>query len=305
MMFAADDPAPLAEAIAQAREEIRLQAQSTNHPVVMDALRAAAARGVKVSVLLGPRAAYTLGLDGRPLVPRDAYGAGPDGKELRDLERVGRVFINPRFSELGADFAPGRNSSAYYMVVDGQRFALCTGSVTRPARQATLCVTNTRADLAGAAIDLHRSEAEHEATDEQARRWQTSAQRVLVVGPEDDAILMRRLAAPGAIVSTSALDEGRALTALSEGAAEKTILVDRSMLDSPAVKTLRRQGADVHARVGRPLAGTIVVSGDSAFIGSHELTDAALTRNRNVGVEVQGEDAQVLRRILRDLGGGR
>jgi hypothetical protein len=47
-----------------------------------------------------------------------------------------------------------------------------------------------------------------------------------------------------------------------------------------------------------PFEGTVVWTPGRAFVGSQRLTDAALGRDREVGVVLRGEGADALRRFI-------
>jgi hypothetical protein len=283
-------PQPLEDVVAQARTELRVQAE-TLPPTLHDALRAAHKRGVSIQYLLGPKAAYTLDARGQPMVARRPFDNGPQGADLALADTTGQAFINPRFSELGPGdrFQPGVRSHAFY-VVAGDRAALCS-TAPRPAPIA-LCFSGG-AGLAAALTALFTSEFNETLEPHQRAALLRDAARAVVATPEDAAPLLALLAAPGAIVMTSGLDQGAAFAQLVRSK-PKTLIVPPELARAPAVEAARRAGVSVVART-QPFKGTAIWAPAGAFLGSQRLTDAALGRDRDAGVMFSGRDADALR----------
>lgn len=284
------DMQPLTDVVQQARGELRVQAEVLP-PSLRPALESAQQRGVLVRYLIGPKASYTLDAKGRPLVPRRAFENGPNAEDLAFANATGDVMINPRFSELGLrdTFQPGVRSHAFYLVAD--RAVLCT-SVPQPPAQ-SICIA-TGEPVAAALAALHKSEFNDRRAEKESRS--DAAARSLVVGPDDNKPLLALLATPGALVLTSELDQGRAFSALVAGG-NKTLYVHPDLMRLPAIAAARRAGVKVSARSLR-FDGTIVWTPGRAFMGSQRLTDAALARDRDVGLLLQHEGADALRKVL-------
>lgn len=293
------DPAlaaePLLDVVRGARVELRVQAESIP-PLLRPALRDARGRDVRIRYLLGPKASYTLDAQGRPLLPSRPYAHGQQAEELAFASTTGELSINPQFSELGpaGEFRAGLRSHAFY-VASAKAAVLCTG-VPR-GRTRVLCLSGDEA-LARALTALFDSEFEDAL---QAALRDTLAERAreqVVVGPNDNEPLLALLQLPGAMVLTSELDQGRALQRLARGPA-KTLLLPEAVAGLPAAEAARRAGIEVRARRGA-FDGTVVWTPGRAFIGSQRLTDAALQRDRDVGVLLQGEGAAAVHRFLLD-----
>lgn len=293
------DPAlaaePLLDVVRGARVELRVQAESIP-PLLRPALREARGREVRIRYLLGPKASYTLDAQGRPLLPARPYAQGPQADELAFASTTGQLSINPRFSELGlaGEFRPGQRSHAFY-VVSPQAAVLCTG-VPR-GRTRVLCLSGREA-LAGALMALFDSEFEDALQSALRDALAARARQQIVVSPDDNEPLLALLQKPGAVVLTSELDQGRALQRLAGGPA-KALLLPEAAVGLPAAEAARRAGIEVRARRGA-FDGTVVWTPGRAFIGSQRLTDAALERDRDVGVLLQGEGADAVHRFLLD-----
>lgn len=291
------DPAlaiqPLLDVAEQARVELRVQAEALP-PQLQPALRRASERGVTVRYLLGPKAAYTLDAAGRPLVPKRPYQQGPQAADVEFASDTGSLYINPRFSELGAGgaFASGVRSHAFYLT-NGRTAVLCTGVLMPPQRP--LCAAGG-VDLAAPLAALFDSEFLDTLPAGERASLAAQARRSVVVGPDDNAPLLELLAVPGAIVLTSALDRGVAFAHLVRGA-DKTLVVAPGLVRVPAVAAARQRGVKVVTRAG-DFEGTVVWTPGRAFLGSQRLTDAALQRDRDVGLLLQGEGADALRRFI-------
>lgn len=296
------DPAlaaePLLDVVRGARVELRVQAESIP-PLLRPALRDARGRDVRVRYLLGPTASYTLDAQGRPLLAARPYAQGPQAGELAFASATGELTINPRFAELGpaGEFHPGRRSHAFY-VVSAQAAVLCTG-VPR-GRTRVLCLSGNEA-LARALATLFDSEYEDALQSALREALAVRAREQVVVGPDDNGPLFALLQAPGAVVLTSAFDDGHALQQLMRGPA-RTVLLPEGLARSPAAETARRAGVDVRVRRGG-FDGTVVWTPGRAFIGSQRLTDSALRHDRDVGVLLQGEGAAAVHRFLMDAMG--
>jgi hypothetical protein len=63
------------------------------------------------------------------------------------------------------------------------------------------------------------------------------------------------------------------------------------------VAAARAAGVRIVTRAA-PFEGTVVWTPGRAFLGSQRLTDAALARDRDVGVLLQGDGAEALRRFV-------
>jgi hypothetical protein len=289
------DPAlalqPVLDVVRHARSEVRVQAEFLPDPL-RAALRAASQRGVRLRYLLGPKAAYTLDASGAPLVPQRPYLQGPNAADVEFATATGALFINPRFAELGprGSFRRGVRSHAFY-VTDGNAAALCSG--VPGADQRPLRLTANEA-IAGALRALFDSEDSHSPSERQ--RLEAQAQQVLVIGPDNNAPLLELVATPSAIVLTSELDQGQAFLQLTRGA-PKTLVIPATLQRLPAVAAARAAGVQVVTRAA-PFEGTVVWTPGRAFVGSQRLTDAALGRDREVGVVLRGEGADALRRFI-------
>jgi hypothetical protein len=291
------DPAvamqPLLDVVHQARTELRIQAEtlpSSLHP----ALRQASQRGVRVRYLLGPQAAYTLDAQGQPMLPKRPFEQGPQGADIDFAGATGDLLINPNFSELGpkGQFRPGVRSHAFYLTA-GDSAALCTGSPVLKVRP--LCVTGD-APVARALAALFDSEFLDTLAGAERAALAAQARRVIVVGPDDNAPLLELLSVPGAVVLTSGLDQGKAFAQLTRGE-RKTLVIPVGIARLPAIEAARKAGVKVVTREGG-FEGTVVWTPGRAFMGSQRLTDAALERDRDVGVILQGEGADALRKFI-------
>jgi hypothetical protein len=288
------DPAvasqPLQDLVAGARTEVRIQAE-TLPPALHEALRAASKRGVSIRYLLGPKAAYTLDARGQPMVPRRPFDNGPQAADLALADTTGQVFINPRFSELGPDdrFQPGVRSHAFYMVA-GESAIVCSGAPRPPSRP--VCVAGGAA-LAASLTALFDSEFIETLKPQQRSALLRDAARSAVATPEDPAPMLALIAAPGAIVMTSALDRGAAFDHLLR-TKPKTLIVPPALARVPAVDAARQAGVTVIPSK-RSFEGTAIWTPAGGFLGSQRLTDAALRNDRDVGVTLSGRDADALR----------
>lgn len=291
------DPAvamqPLLDVAHQARTELRIQAETLPASLRL-ALREASQRGVRVRYLLGPQAAYTLDAQGQPMLPKRPFEQGPQGADIDFAGATGDLLINPNFSELGPNgrFRPGIRSHAFYLT-NGNAAALCTGAPVLKVRP--LCVTGD-ASVARALAALFDSEFLDTLGSAERAVLAAQAGRVVVVGPDDNAPLLELLSVPGAVVLTSGLDEGKAFARLIRGE-RKTLVVPAGIARLPAVEAARKAGVTVITREGA-FEGTVVWTPGRAFMGSQRLTDAALERDRDVGVILQGEGADALRKFI-------
>jgi phosphatidylserine/phosphatidylglycerophosphate/cardiolipin synthase-like enzyme len=285
LFIPATDPAPLIEMIDAARHELRLQAQTLSQPTVLEALRRAASRGVQLSSALGPQAAYTLDANGRPLVPSRLFDVGPNGPELAALGRIGTVFINPDFSEFGADgFHKGRASHAMYLVADNKLLVLCTGPLLDKPTLRVVCLRADGPVQATAAAALHRSEVDTSRDSKRRGELLQQATAQFIVGPSGNQALLSLLAEPGATVAVSALDDGPALKALLSQPSGKTVVVERVLARSPSVAKLVAAGVRVRVRPDPPLDGTLLVTpAGRGLIASQRLTTASLQHDRELG----------------------
>jgi len=293
------DPAlaaePLLDVVRNTRVELRVQAESLP-PLLRPVLRDARGRDVRIRYLLGPKASYTLDAQGRPLLSRRPFAQGPQTEELAFASTTGELLINPRFSELGPASAlqPGVRSHAFY-VASARTAALCTG-VPR-GRTRVLCLSGDES-LAQALVALFDSEFEGSLQPALRSALTQKARAQVVVGPDDNEPLLALLQTPGAVVLTSELDQGRALQQIVRGPA-KLLLLPEPAARRPAADAVRSAGIDVRLRRGE-FDGTIVWTPGLAFVGSQRLTDAALQRDRDVGVLLQGKGAETVYRYLLD-----
>lgn len=293
------DPALAAETlldvVRSATVELRVQAESLP-PLLRPALGEASRRAVSIRYLLGPKASYTLDAQGRPMLSARPYAQGAQTDELAFASGSGELMINPRFSEIGpkGEFRPGVRSHAFYMTTS-KRAVVCTG-VPRPKKK-VLCLASQTGTPA-ALTALFDSEFDDRTTDAERVALAKQARDDIVVGPDDNEPLLKLLQTPGAIVMTAELDEGRALEHLLRGPA-RLLLLPVAASRSPAADSVRRAGIEVRA-FGADFDGTVVWTPHRAFIGSQRLTDAALQRDRDVGVLLQAEGAVAVQRYLMD-----
>lgn len=291
------DPAvvlqPLTDVALQAKGELRVQAETLPQRL-RPSLKAANASGVRIRYLVGPKAAYTRDARGQPLLAARPFASGPQAEDLEFAGATGDLLINPRFSEIGRDgvFQNGFRSHAFYLT-SNERAVICTAAPE--VKTQTICVTGA-APLAQALVALHSSEFADQAPAALRDELVNRAKQHVVVGPEDNQPLLSLLAVPGARVLTSELDQGRAFSALATGS-NKTLYVHRELLRLPAVEAARRAGIKVVARSSR-FDGTIVWTPGRAFMGSQRLTDAALLHDRDVGLILQHDGAEALRKFI-------
>lgn len=291
------DPAmaadPLLDVVRNARIEIRAQAESLP-PLLRVPLRDAHGREVRIRYLLGPKPHYTPDARGLPLVPARPYAQGMQAEELAFAAATGELNINPRFSELGPAhrYQPGVRSHAFY-VASIHSAALCTGVPRGRAR--VLCVAGDDV-LAQALTALFDSEFNDAQTSAPRNVLARQARDRIVVGPDDNEPLLALLEVPGAVVLTSELDQGAAFQRLRR-TPRKILLLPAGTPQLLAAEAARRGGIDVREH-GSAFDGTVVWTPGRAFVGSQRLTDAALQRDRDVGVILQGEGAAALHRFL-------
>lgn len=282
------DTAKVVGEMQKARVEIRMQAPSVQDDGMYNAMRAARARGARAYVLLGPRAEYAV-IDGRILMGKDPYPS--TAQEFDRLASVkAEVFINPRFSEVGATgLQPGRQSHAAYVVVDATTGVICTGGFSTKSyqRQRNVCVRTDDNVVVKALAKLHDSEFDD--TQEVAKRVdaEREAASVLSIAPgaSDRIINLLRDARGPVHVRTSGIGPGSALFTVAASLGKKlTLTVPRSHAANPAaLSALQDSGAKV---VVSPFdfEGTVIATPSKVFVGSHRMTVESENSAREVGL---------------------
>ena len=156
-------PAGVAEInpfIDSAHQVLLIQSASVSAPLVLDRLRQARSRKVKVNALLGPKPAAEI-VDGKPMIGTRPYGFHADD-ELAALKDMGVAYlINPQFSALrNTTYQPGVASHATYLIADGKTALICSEVLSASAlqRDRNVCLRSDDATVVKALAVLFYSE---------------------------------------------------------------------------------------------------------------------------------------------------
>lgn len=271
-------PAPIVQVIRDARRQVAIDAYELDDTAVIDAIAAAAHRGVTVQVIVAPRPA------GRP--------AGWARGEFHRLVATGaEVRWSPyRFSHRYAiDHA--------HIVVDDQGRGPCLVDSENLTWRA---IFHARGHLwVSRDPTIDRALAQVFDADWLRRHAGSDPRRTLLVSPGKSRPLARILQQPGA-VDLEARKFGylpRVIHALErKGSAARIILpATLSAYDHGNLKAVLRAGVQVRYLHGMNIQGTMIAGPAQGFVGSQNLSWSALHSSRNVGVELSGRNVGALR----------
>jgi cardiolipin synthase len=269
-------PAPILQVINSARHEISAGVYYLSDRPILNALRAAHARGVDVRVLV----------EGKP------YGMKPwqVRREERAIEATGaKLHLAPyRFTSHGDRYA---FYHAKY-ICNGHECAIGTANFDWSAfhrNREYIYVTKNPAVVQAANAVFEADWTDHRAP--------AFAHRVLVLSPGTSAgQLLQAIEQPGPVdVESEELGPYRPiLDALAEKGQDLRLILPASINseDKRDAAFLRSHGCQVRLLSVKPLYlhAKMIVGHRLAFIGSENFTQTSLQDNREMGVLLEGED---------------
>jgi hypothetical protein len=284
------EPGMVANSIATATAEVRLQSQSAADSHLYAALLAATKNGVAAYVLLGPHASYEV-IGDKVMIGKDPYPGAQN--EFNALSKAGaEIFVNPRFSEVsGTRVQPGRESHASYLAVDSRVGMVCTGAFSKDAFsvQQNVCARTDNPAVVSALKALHKSEFDDTAPLSQREELERAAARSLAISPgvSDRLVALLSNARGEVIVRTAAIDdESAAYAAIAALGSRALVVLPRDATDNEAVRRLMQAGVRVKHSL-ETFDGTIILTDREGFVGSQRLTGESERNAREVGVFVQ------------------
>ena len=310
MLFFPAGAADITPFIDSAHQVLLIQSASVSAPPVLDRLRQARGRKVKVNALLGPKPAVEV-VDGKPMIGTRPYGFHA-GDELTALKDMGvEYLINPQFSALRyTTYQPGVASHATYLIADGKTALICSGTLSASAlqRERNVCVSSADAAEVKALAALFYSEFDETLSPARKQEFDRVARSRLIVCPScEDALLAEladvaeltlRVAGFGSLPKIEAR-----LLQLSNRLRVLLPLPYRGQ--HPFEETLRRAGAQIRF-VDEPFDGLIWSCRTKAglvraFVGSMQLNTHSLGSSREVGIKLDGDIAMQVTQILPKL----
>ncbi len=273
-------PAPVIQVIRSARHTVDLSVYYLAYRPILDALRAAHARGVDVRVIL----------DERPfgLKPRQVQ------KEYREAVATGAVvhWAPARFEAVNGRYAYFHNK----YVCNGHEAEVGSANMDYSAfhrnREYLYVTTN------GAVV--HALHAVFQA-DWTGTRAGPGPRRALVLSPGSEPDLAAVIGQPGNvdIESEELGDDTAILDAIAaKGPLARVILpASISATDRRNVRLLEEHGVQIRLLPTRPiyLHAKLVAGSRYAFVGSQNFSVSSLNGNREVGILLQGRDTRLLR----------
>ncbi len=307
MLFFPAGAADITPFIDSAHQVLLIQSASVSAPPVLDRLRQARGRKVKVNALLGPKPAVEI-VDGKPMIGTRPYGFHA-GDELTALKDMGvEYLINPQFSALrDSTYQPGAASHATYLIADGKTALICSGTLSASAlqRERNACVRSDDAAVVKALAALFYSEFDETLDLVRKQAFDRVARSRLIVCPScEDALLAEladvaeltlRVAGFGSLPKIEA-------RLLQLGGRLRVLLPLAYSGQHPFEETLRRAGAQIRfvdesfgglMWSSRTKTGTI-----RAVVGSMQLNANSLGSSREVGVTLDGYLAMEVTRML-------
>jgi phosphatidylserine/phosphatidylglycerophosphate/cardiolipin synthase-like enzyme len=270
---------PVVQVINSARSTVDLNGYLLDDRKILNALRAAHARGVRVRVMI----------EGKPY-GMSAYKVRAEATKIRATGATVK-YAPPRFESQGHRWAfdhgkwvctlhaceIGTANFSYAGFHDNREYLYVTQNAQ--AVQAANAVFN--ADW------LNRSAP-------------AIAHKILVVSPGSEQQLLQVINQPGPVaIETEEMGYAPAIMSALEAKGAQVRMILPSTLnreDKRNVNTLRRAGVQVRLMSRRPvyMHAKIIVGSHIAFIGSENFTDVSMMKNREMGVLVNGSDLQVL-----------
>ena len=310
MLFFPAGAADITPFIDSAHQVLLIQSASVSAPPVLDRLRQARGRKVKVNALLGPKPAVEI-VDGKPMIGTRPYGFHA-GDELTALKDMGvEYLINPQFSALRyTTYQPGAASHATYLIADGKTALICSGTLSASALQheRNVCVKSNEPANVKALTALFYSEFDETLDLVRKQAFDRVARSRLIVCPScEDALLAEladvaeltlRVAGFGSLPKIEA-------RLLQLGGRLRVLLPLPYRGQHPFEETLRRAGAQIRF-VDEPFDGLIWSSRTKAglvraFVGSMQLNTHSLGSSREVGIKLEGDIAMQVTLILSKL----
>jgi phosphatidylserine/phosphatidylglycerophosphate/cardiolipin synthase-like enzyme len=275
-----DGAGAIVDAINQAKKSIDLEVYQLADRNVVDALEAAAKRGVAVRIMVEPKA----------------------------LEPTNYSFIAKQLTAAGVKMQPTPPAfdshqnvdHAKFMVVDSREVLFGTGNLVRvglggndqdEANTRDFWVEDTQAESLSEASQLFQADWDRKPTT-------GITFKNLVVTPDDDA--------PDIDAVIDSVPKGGNLRVYNQELSDKATI--QKLLDAkqrganvqvllgafqlkpgmppsndPAVKTLRAAGIDVKYMTASYLHAKAVITDNQAFVGSQNFTGGGMVRNREVG----------------------
>ena len=310
MLFFPAGAADITPFIDSAHQVLLIQSASVSAPPVLDRLRQARGRKVKVNALLGPKPAVEI-VDGKPMIGTRPYGFHA-GDELMSLKDMGvEYLISPQFSALrDSTYQPGVASHATYLIADGKTALICSGTLSASAlqRERNACVRSDDAAVVKALAALFYSEFDETLSPARKQEFDRVARSRLIVCPScEDALLAELMDADELTLRVAGFGslpkiEARLLQ-LSNRLRVLLPLAYRGQ--HPFEETLRRAGAQIRF-VDEPFDGLIWSSRTKAglvraFVGSMQLNTHSLGSSREVGIKLEGDIAMQVTLILSKL----
>ncbi len=276
-------PAPIVQVIREARHTVDLNVYYLADRQILDALRSATHRGVRVRVILA----------GKP------YGMRPwkIRKEFRTVRGTGAA-VQPapaRFESAGQHYA---FDHAKY-VCNGHKCEIGTANFSWSAfhrNREYLCTTrNPR--VVWAARATFSADWQHVSTPE-------AAHRILVLSPGTSARqLLQVLEQPGTVdVESEELGPYRPILEAMAAKGQHLRMILPSSLrgqDRHDAAFLRRDGVRVRFLRSPYMHAKMVTGSRLGFVGSENFTDTSLNKNREMGLLLEGRDLYRLRAQFR------
>jgi len=258
-------PAPIVQMIQASRESVDVNVYELTSDAIENALSTAAARGVRVRILL----------DGHPY----------DGGQILAAESQ---WCAAQIAKLTCKPAPGRFrfDHAKYMVVDGTDSEIGTANLSRSAftlNREYLFITQakTAADSLEQVFDADWNDAEAG----QAPR------AYLVLSPGSETIISKLVSSPGPIaIETEEFGYIRSIVnTLEQKGGDVRIIVPQSISarDRRVLSELQQRGVQVRFISEPYMHAKLIITSQLAFIGSQNFSYTSLNKNREVGVLLQ------------------
>jgi hypothetical protein len=296
--------------IDSAQRIVLIQSASVSAPPVLERLRSARARKVKVNALLGPKPAVEI-VDGKPMIGTRPYALHA-GAELAALNGMGvEYLINPEFNELQATtFEPGTASHATYIIADGKKAMVCSGALSATAlkHERNVCVRSDEVALVKALTALFYSEFDESLNQARKREFDRVARSRLVVCPScEDALLAELAEVDELTIRVAGFGSLPKIEAhlLQLGSRLRVLLPLTYRGRHPFEETMRRAGAQIRF-VAEPFDGLVWFSRSKAgavraFVGSMQLHANSMGSSREVGVRLDGAPAMEVEQMFAKL----
>ena len=287
----------IAQHIDQAKHEIVIESQSAYSARLIVAISSAVKRGVKVKVSIGPRPTVDITATGMPMVGSNPFLLA-SGQEMDAFAKAGaNIQVNAKFNEISGSVArPGVETHASFIVVDDGWSVICNGAFSDKAMATMVnsCWSGPDQRVANSlksAFYLDWFDDDAPPTDPVSLT--ASAVKSIILSPNSSAAIIHMINIPGPVsIRAGKIDSYVPIVnaIIAKGKDARLLLTDNPRSSQKTIELLKAKGVNVQLTKAK-FDGLLIISGKTVFLGSQRLTGDSLSKSREVGLMLPGDDS--------------